>query len=503
MPPKYVIGKRFANHLLPAGGGPSSLLLAYILHGHIPYYVGGHRDSILDAKLRKLPNLLYITPETWSHFAGNMRYATHVLPLNVLLDTLVRPDADTQISPESCIDWRYEPEKAISHVVLGSAQRTGGVWTGSTDSAVEDIGTLSYAEMLSLPGYTYADHHLRTHRKPMPELDRPSRRETAAYYAAYPSAVGISNTINMLSLVSSISREREGFRIQPENIRCKNLVLATGIFDHILAPSVPISLVAKCNAQDQPLLVIGSGYSAADAIISCPPCRKIVHIYRWGPINKPSPLKGCHHQAYPEYAGVYRQMKAAALKNPCNAHVASPLFKKKGNPFFRQRDWDTLYQGFPNAKVESVALEGLCARIQIRREDGRVEHRVVGGLEYLVGRRGSLSYLDTTLLSEVLPEDTIGAISSNAEILVSSRTLRHKAERDTEVAPAVFIIGSLTGDSLVRHAFGSCVHAASRVLGLSERWTATADLNRNYQHLSRMIKAQNHLNGTMAHDVHG
>lgn len=443
------------------------MLLAYILHGHIPYYAGGHRDSILDTKLRKLPNLLYITPDTWSHFPGDIRYATHALPINVLLDTLVRPDADTEINPGSCIKWNYEPEHAVSHLVLGSAERPGGVWVQSSASPIDNIGTLSYAEMLSLPGYTFADHYMHINGCPLPELDRPTRGETAAYYAAYPQAVGILDTIAMDSLVSSIYRETDGFRIQPANVFCEKLVLATGIFDHIITPTLPISLIAKCNMTHLPLLVIGSGYSAADAIISCPPSRKIIHLYRWDPVNKPSPLKGCHRQAYPEYAGVYRQMKAATLRNSHTIQLTSPLARKRGNPFFRQRDWDSIYEGLPNATVEAVEIHGSCAHVKIRLEGDKTEDRIVGALEYLVGRRGSLNYLDTQLRSEVMPDSKVEFEPSKEGVMVSSRTLRVKAEVNMEVAPSVFITGSLTGDSLVRHTFGSCVYAASKILGVN------------------------------------
>jgi hypothetical protein len=433
--------------------------LSYILHGHIPYYSGGHRDSILDRKLRELPDLLSITPETWAHFSSDMRYATHALPINVLLDTLVRQDADTEVNPISCLKWNYEPESKVSHVILGSADTPGGVWVHDPESPFDSIGTLSYAEMLSLPGYSFSDHYLRVHGRHIPELDRPSRSEVAAYYAAYPKAVGIADCIRMGSPVKSIRRQRNGFMLQPVNVFSKSLVLATGIFDHSISPPYPISLMTKCNAEDQPLLVIGSGYSAADAIISYPGSRKIIHIYRWDPVNKPSPLKGCHHSAYPEYAGVYRQMKAAASRNVCSSAASSPGLRKKGNPFLRQRDWSSIYEGFANASIEDVQTIGTIAQATIRLEDGGVEERLVGGLQYMVGRRGSLDYLDPSLRSEVL-----SGTPSKSGGLISSRTLRAKAELDMEVAPSVFIIGSLTGDSLVRHAFGSCVYAGGKIL---------------------------------------
>ena len=85
------------------GNGPSALVLSYILHGHIPYYVGGHHDAILDAKLQKSPNLLHLTPDLYAHFLSSLRYSTQALPVNTLLDTLVRPNADTEeIGRASC-----------------------------------------------------------------------------------------------------------------------------------------------------------------------------------------------------------------------------------------------------------------------------------------------------------------------------------------------------------------------------------------------------------------
>jgi hypothetical protein len=48
--------------------------------------------------------------------------------------------------------------------------------------------------------------------------------------------------------------------------------------------------------------------------------------------------------------------------------------------------------------------------------------------------------------------------------LISGRTLRTKAESSLEVAKNIFITGSLTGDSLIRHAVGGCVFTAGRIM---------------------------------------
>jgi hypothetical protein len=385
------------------------------------------------------------------------------LPLNTLLDTLIRPNADTEINPESCVEWKYQPERAIDHVVLTSGSDAGGQWVDNPVSTNPDIGTLSYSEMLSLPGYSYAEHYELQNNACLPELQRPSRVEVADYFALYPHAVGIQDSLYSSAHVASVSRTNNGFYIGSHGIFCKHLVLATGIFTENIAPPPLLSSLAKLDTLSEPLLVIGSGFSAADVIISVPPHRKILHIFRWAPDTRPSSLRGCHHAAYPEYAGIYRQMKLAAMASK-KPRAASPMMRRKGNPFFSHRDWASVYEGLPNAEVIGVQSEGRSTRLRIQLGSGDTIERTVGGLEYVVGRRGNLDYLCAPLRREVLsaPEKFE---SPTEQALLSGRSLRPKVEIDFEIAPDIFVIGSLTGDSLVRHAFGGCVAAASRVMG--------------------------------------
>jgi hypothetical protein len=418
---------------------------------------------VLDGKLHNVPDLLQIDQHLWSHFDSSIRYSSQALPINALLDTLVRPNGDTAIDQRSCVTWKFEPWKAVSHVVLTSSSVTGGQWTTKNSSAVDAIGTLSYAEMLSLPGYSFAEHHERVYGSPLPALQRPSRSEVSSYFAAYPEAVGISKVVHTGSDVSRVSRAVGGFNIQPFGIACRHLVLASGIHDHEISPPPLLRPLKTIDSPANPLLIIGSGFSAADAIISTPASRKILHIYRWNPESRPSPLRGCHRQAYPEYACVYRQMKVAALSNSTTPLSMPPLARKRGNPFFKQRDWRSVYEGLPNATIDSVVPAESLAIVKIRLEDGTCVERVIGGLEYHVGRRGSLDYLDPTLWNEVV-EPAAASRDVQQSKCITSRTLRRKAETDTEVAPLVFITGSLTGDTLVRHAYGACVHAASRIV---------------------------------------
>lgn len=158
-------------------------------------------------------------------------------------------------------------------------------------------------------------------------------------------------------------------------------------------------------------------------------------------------------------------MKLAAISSTKNGSVKSPLARRKSNPFFQKRDWD-LYEGLPNADILEVTLPdntGI-ASITIRLSSGEQITREVGGLEYVIGRRGTLDFLSSDLRTEIFTSpDQIHPV--NTQSLISGRSLRPKAESSLEVAKNVFITGSLTGDSLIRHAVGGCVFAAGRIVG--------------------------------------
>lgn len=95
-------------------------------------------------------------------------------------------------------------------------------------------------------------------------------------------------------------------------------------------------------------------------------------------------------------------------------------------------------------------------RIRILTADGDVVERFVGGLKYCVGRRGSLEYLSPEL------RKAVGVVDAG---WISGDTMRWRVEEDLEIAKGVFVVGSLTGDSLVRFGFGGCAYAAGKILG--------------------------------------
>lgn len=466
MPVSAGTGPGLDTDTIIIGNGPSAMILSYILHGHIPFYSADppHPDPLLHAKLQDCPQLLRCDFDALTdHFeASRFSYSTQALPVNVLLDTLVRPNSDTDDTDRHTnVQWRYMPNRAVPHLVFGNSPRPGGQWTDNPTHASWDIQTLSYAGMLSLPGYSFADHHRKTTGKDLPPFTRPTRRQVADYLLAYPAAVGIDDVFRCGENLSGISRTENGFYVRSHGIRCKHLVLASGIFSEVIRPSPLLQpLTSLSSTERAPRLVIGSGFSAADVIISAPKDQKIIHIFRWDPENRPSPLRSCHQQAYPEYAGVYRLMKRAALSAEPQSARRAKSRRITSTPFLESRCWDDVYEGLPNTEVIDVHVHGGQATVTFRRSDGSTLTREVGGLAYTVGRRGSLSYLDNALLAEVLGS----ADGAATDAVVSGQTLRAKATEDLEVAPDVFIIGSLTGDSLIRFAYGGCVYVAGKLI---------------------------------------
>ncbi|KAI9763636.1 MAG: hypothetical protein M1840_000350 [Geoglossum simile] len=489
------------------GNGPSALILSYLLHGHVPFYDhttnGPHPDPILHAKLSSLPSgSLYSALASPSaicnlteHFQGSrISYSTQALPINVLLDTLLRPNADTTSGEVlSRIRWSHEPDKAVSHTVFGCTRRPGGQWSERSKLlSSSGIETLSYAEMLSLPGSTFADYYKEKHAQTLPEFTRPSQKDVSEYLTAYPARVGIEDSVYSSTNVDHVERSSSslGFsvdisRVQgncrgrnPHRIHCRHLVLASGVFSHTIPPPpLLLPLTSLPNpphpTNNHPLLVIGSGFSAADIIISTPPNRKVLHLFLWAPDTHPSPLRGCHQQAYPEYAAIYRQMKSASSQLPTKGvprkmgAAISPILIRRCSSNFAERDWNNNYEGLPNVQVVAVDVssdskEEMVITIQLPDNGGLVQRRV-SGLEYLVGRRGSLNYLSDSLKAAIL--NNISA-TANCEPtpLISTETLRSKAALSPELAPNIFATGSLTGDSLVRFAFGGCVYTAGKIL---------------------------------------
>lgn len=208
-------------------------------------------------------------------------------------------------------------------------------------------------------------------------------------------------------------------------------------------------------------------------------------------------------------------MKKAAL--PSVKRESRPKVRRAStttntnSAFDSSRDWSTTYEGLPNTSITDVKIEGATAIITLQRDDPATAPtsftRRISRLDYVVGRRGSLAYLSKPLHREVCghspdpsrshrglssfvnpKSNTSTTTSSNNNLAteteiesenenecernpslphpssISGQSLRARVEDSLELCPNVFAIGSLTGDSLIRFAYGSCVYAAARIM---------------------------------------
>ncbi|KAF8419374.1 hypothetical protein EV426DRAFT_577114 [Tirmania nivea] len=487
------------------GNGPAALFLSFLLHGNIPYYDpithGPHPDPVLHRKLLGTSGCLYEflqSPEDVSylteHFpASQLPYSTQAQRINVLLDTLLRPNADLEI--DECkprIRWVKDDTKRVDHLVIGAAPQAGGQWSENPIATSLDISTLSYADMLSLPGYTFFDHYRKLYGEDMPVFTRPTRRDVSTYYAQYPKETGMLSSTGLCGYVYQVERtgdlefivkvlhsSKGAGQLQtlvPYTLRCKHVVLASGIFTRLLSPpphllQIPEYVASKtdnsnCNA---PVLVVGSGFTAADTLLSAHSNQQIIHVYKWDHTGS-SPLKGCHSSAYPEYAMIYRKMKLAGFSSA----TINPIVSEQ-----------PLYEGFPNAEVISVTPHpGIPDLFEVTfklPECSTPVIRQVGHLAYFVGRRGDLSYLSQQIQAELGISHTAGCISGD--------TLRARVAADAEVTKGIFAIGSLAGDSLVKFGFGSGTYAAGRILYDISRMSAIDGVSVSEVHQVRDCKS--------------
>ena len=155
-------------------------------------------------------------------------------------------------------------------------------------------------------------------------------------------------------------------------------------------------------------------------------------------------------------------MKLAALSASISRDKRPKAKRRASSSFDQSRDWEATYEGLPNTEIIDVRVEDDRAVVILRNDSQEVFERSISSMAYVVGRRGSLSYLDPKLRNEF----GLAGIDPN---MISGQTLRERANEGLEMAPDIFITGSLTGDSLIRFAIGSCTYAAGKIMDSSAK----------------------------------
>lgn len=444
------------------GNGPSALFLSFLLHGNIPYYdpdtkYGPHPDrelhrllqpyihgsgtalSLLDA-MKDHRILSYIQFSYASFFSANTS------PTSLLFDALIASEEASFASFESKetrIKWIHDTTSAIPHIILGSSPKPGGQWSSSDTSDDTEEKSLSYAEMLSLPGFSFTEF-FRGRKKTesgngIRSFTRPKRGDIADYYDEYSkrmcasSSHFLSNTV--VTNVDLIDLAKPTYMLfyvdkitgNTYTHTTNTVVLASGVFEKplrnllnqklpsattpvlsslnlpiigqtripIISPPKdfndigsmePSIIVPTCQPQleHQTVLILGSGVSAAETVnrYSKYPNIHIIHMYRWS-LEDPGPLRRFSKETYPEYARIYRLMKRV-----CKQNVETPTL----HPDFFSNGSD--YECMPNSTILDMSP---CGKVTIKLGTGEIVNRSVNSIELCTGRSGSLMYLSPTI----------------------------------------------------------------------------------------------------------
>ncbi|PIO01169.1 hypothetical protein AB205_0092600, partial [Aquarana catesbeiana] len=308
------------------GNGPSGICLSYLLSGYTPYVKEGADLEYLSEGLEGRSNS----------------------PAALLFDTLLRPDTDFLGDVESVLGWTLEPERAIPHLVLGRGP-PGGAWNAIEGSMI----TLSRGDWMGLPDLSFKDW-MRMKRRNL-RNDRSTAGDILNYYQYYVRNKRLQDNFVSGAVVTSIVKLNRSEENVPEKddlwekpklntdrpedksifqvsgfiennsgikqnfcVYAKNVVLATGTYDsplrlgiqgedlpfvyHQISALEEAVKTKKVHHDSDPVLIVGAGLTAADAILLAHHYNiPVIHAFRRR-VNDPALIFNQLPQVmYPEY----------------------------------------------------------------------------------------------------------------------------------------------------------------------------------------------------------
>ncbi|CAB3229312.1 unnamed protein product [Arctia plantaginis] len=309
------------------GNGPSGMVTSFMLAGNVPYLKEIPDDLPIDEMLKaRLSNL----PQGQSLYETDLTELAEGLegrsqnPIPLLVDNLLKPCADMGFQADSLIEWKFDIDKQISHIVLGRGP-PGGSW----NTFPPTVRTLSPAAWLSLPPHSAQG------------AARLSARAVANYCRRYVHACKLQKYFRTGVTVTSVTRlpQSDGpgchnkrcplnaqfcvagydnVTCRPFRYTCARVVVASGSAErpnalaprlarhalHALAPLQRAIQATASHATPVPgaVLIVGSGLSAADAVCLCRAAGlRALHLHR-APADALARLSPV---AYPDYCQVF------------------------------------------------------------------------------------------------------------------------------------------------------------------------------------------------------
>ncbi|XP_061147888.1 oxidative stress induced growth inhibitor 1 [Syngnathus typhle] len=477
-----------SGEILPVviiGNGPSGICLSYLLSGYTPYLSSGasHPNPLLHDKLAKHPGLSLLERDLEYLSEGLQGRSSN--PVAVLFDSLLLPDSDFGMDHVSPLEWRYEPERAVPHLVLGKGP-PGGAWHTMEGSML----TLSLANWMELPGLKLKDW-MKDKRRNV-RNDRATPAEIASYYQHYVSQMALEHNFACGTTVTSVSRcpadQRDPlgcWRIKglqcpegeeladdssvervPFSLLARNVVLATGTHDiparlGVEGESLPYvchsfwELEAaisrgELDESSDPVLVVGAGLTAADAVLAAHHLNTpVYHAFRRAVTDPGLIFNQLPKMLYPEYHKVH-QMMTQQQHQP-----ASPLDSSSLSPRLSSSSSYTGYLSFPQHRVVSFRPDRKCV---LQSDSGQRTVVQVSKALVLIGAHPNLSFLPEQGRPLGLCPDEAVTCRRNP-IDVDPFTNRVLAAN----GPGMYAMGPLVGENFVRFLKGGALAIASDI----------------------------------------
>ncbi|XP_034388007.1 oxidative stress induced growth inhibitor 1 isoform X2 [Cyclopterus lumpus] len=480
-----------------SGNGPSGICLSYLLSGYTPYLSpeASHPNPLLHSKLREQPHLSLLEQDLEYLCEGLEGRSSN--PVAVLFDALLLPDSDFGLDHSSPLEWRYEPERAVPHLVLGKGP-PGGAWHAMEGSML----TLSLANWMELPGLKLKDW-MREKRRNV-RNDRATPTEIASYYQHYVSQMSLEQNFACGTTVTSVSRQpgdqeaappcwrvtglqrREGEEFRdgsavseevPFSMLAHNVVLATGTHDiparlgvdgeslpHVCHSFWELEAAISRGELDQssdPVLVVGAGLTAADAVLAAHHLNTpVYHAFRRSVSDPGLIFNQLPKLLYPEYHKVHQMMIQQQYEpDPPPPDHAQNLHAPSGPSslsFSSSSSSSSSYPGylsFPRYRVAAFRPDRKCV---LESDSGRRTVVQISKALVLIGAHPNLSFLkDNGRTLGVNPEEPITCRRNPVEVDPFTNKV---AAAD---GPGLYAMGPLVGENFVRFLKGGALAIAS------------------------------------------
>lgn len=384
----------------------------------------------------------------------------------LLFDTLLRPDTDFGGDMESVLTWKHQKERAIPHVVLGR-NPPGGAWHSIEGSMV----TLSHGQWMGLPDLQIKDW-MRKKRRGL-RNSRATAGDIAHYYRDYVTKKGLGPNFVSGAVVTAVewgAPEGAGagapdpgplFQVsgllsakdqspQPFSLWARNVVLATGTFDsparlgipgerlpfvhHELSALEAATRAGAVTPASDPVLIVGAGLSAADAVLYARHYNiPVIHAFR-RPVGDPGLVfNQLPKVLYPEYHKVHQMMREQSILSPSPYEGYRSL--PEHTPLFFKEDRQAVFRDPQGGhKVFAVSL-----------------------VLVLIGSHPNLSFLPGAgahLATD--PEQPLSAKRNPIDVDPFTYQSTHQE--------GLYAVGPLAGDNFVRFVQGGALAVASSLL---------------------------------------